>query len=85
MQHLGLGAAGAVHHAVDLRPQLVEQPFHHRGVGTRWREHQSAGVDGGALHRVGACPQLVKQDQGLTGSVRRYDPLYTSSSGTAWS
>lgn len=40
------------HHAVDVGAVLVEQALHDGGVGPGGRQHQLAGVQGGALHRV---------------------------------
>jgi len=45
VEHLGLCAACAVHHAVYLGAQLVEQPLDDRGVGARGRKDELA--DGG--------------------------------------
>ena len=45
VQHLGLGAAGAVHHAVDAGAQLVEEHFDDGCVGAGGGEDEA--TDGG--------------------------------------
>ena len=46
VEYLGLCAAGTMHHAVNLRTQLVEQSLDDRRVGTGGGENQLAGIDG---------------------------------------
>ena len=53
VQHLGLRAARAVHHAVNLRAKGVEQPFHHRSVCAGGREDELAGIQRAALYGIG--------------------------------
>ncbi len=43
VHHLGLGAAGAMHHAVDVGAHLFEYLLDYRGIGACGREHQLAG------------------------------------------
>ena len=53
MQHLRLGATGAVDHSVDLRTQLVEELLDDGGIGTCRGEDELAGIDGDAVDSVG--------------------------------
>ena len=52
MQHLGLCATGAVHHAMNLGAHLVEQHLNDRSIGAGGGEHQLSGSHRNILQLV---------------------------------
>lgn len=53
VEHFGLCAAAAMHHAVDLAAQLPEHFDDDGRIGARWGQHQLACVDGRSGYGVG--------------------------------
>ena len=53
VEHFRLCASRAMHHAVDVRTECIEQLLDHRRIRAGRREHQLAGIDGRAFYQVG--------------------------------
>ena len=52
VQHLGLCAAGAVHHSMNLRTKGIEQLLHYRSVCAGGGENQLSGIQRTALYAI---------------------------------
>lgn len=53
VQHLGLCAARAVYHAMNLMTHCIEHLLYDGSVGTGWAEHQLASIEWRTLDSIG--------------------------------